>query len=472
MMKPSGERIMEKITSLCKRRGFIFPSSEIYGGLANSWDFGPLGVEMKNNIKSEWWKIFVRGRSDIVGLDSAIIMNPKVWEASGHIGGFSDPLVECKECHRRFRADHLVGDEVWNKEKDGLEELDETGREKKMHELIDKCPGCGKREAFGAPRNFNLMLKTFLGPLEDDNGRAYLRPETAQGMFVNFKNVLGSSRKSVPFGMAQIGKAFRNEITPGNFIFRTREFEQMEIEYFIAPPKSDADWEDTFEGWRVAMKEWIARLGIDETNIHELDVPKEDLAHYSKKTIDFEYAFPFGTKELYGLAYRTDFDLKNHEENSGKNMKHRDISTGEEYWPHVIEPTFGVERTLLAVLAESYREEETPEGETRVFMSFPAWLAPVKVAILPLVKNDPGVVAKAREIYDDLKMGITCDYDESGTVGKRYRRQDEIGTPFAVTVDFDTLDDNKVTVRDRDTMKQVRIDLEDLEVYLKEKLNA
>lgn len=470
MTKPS---MMEKIMSLCKRRGFVFPSSEIYGGLANSWDFGPLGVEMKNNIKSEWWKFFVRSRSDIVGLDSAIIINPKVWAASGHIGGFSDPLVECKECHRRFRADHLVGDEIWSREKDIIEGLDEIGREKRMRELIDKCPDCGKKEAFGASRNFNLMLKTFLGPLEDDNSRAYLRPETAQGMFVNFKNILGSSRKSIPFGIAQIGKAFRNEITPGNFIFRTREFEQMEIEYFIIPPKNDADWENAFEKWRITIKSWIAHLGIDEAKIHELNVPKEDLAHYSKKTVDFEYAFPFGIKELCALAYRTDFDLKNHEENSGQNMKHRDISTGEEYWPHVIEPTFGVERALLAVLVESYREDETPEGEIRVFMRFPTWLAPVKVAILPLVKNNPNLVARAREIYHDvLKMGIACEYDESGTVGRRYRRQDEIGTPFAITVDFDTLEDNKVTIRDRDTMKQDRITLKELESYLKEKLNA
>ncbi len=463
---------MEKITSLCKRRGFIFPSSEIYGGLANSWDLGPLGAEMKNNIKIEWWKIFVHSRADIVGLDSAIIMNPKVWEASGHISGFSDPLVECKECHRRFRADHLVGDEAWNKEKDLFESLNEEEKEKKIRELIEKCSGCGKKETFGAPRNFNLMLKTFLGPLEDDNSRSYLRPETAQGMFINFKNVLGSSRKSIPFGMAQIGKAFRNEITPGNFIFRTREFEQMEIEYFIQPPKEDNEWEKIFDEWRIMMKKWISHLGISNENIHELNVPKEDLAHYSKKTIDFEYNFPFGVKELYGLAYRTDFDLKNHEENSGKNMKYRDIATGEEYWPHVIEPTFGVERTILAVLIESYKEEETPEGEIRTFMSFPAWLAPIKVAILPLVKNDSNVVSKAKAIYDDLKMKFACEYDESGTVGKRYRRQDEIGTPFALTIDFDTLNDNSVTVRERDTMKQERINIDNLEQYLMKKIDA
>ncbi len=463
---------MEKIASLCKRRGFVYPSSEIYGGLANSWDFGPLGVEMKNNIKSEWWNIFVRSRSDMVGIDSAIIMNSKVWEASGHVDGFSDPLVECKDCHRRFRIDHLVGDEVWNKEKDAIDSMDEAGKESRIRELVDKCPGCGKGNVLGAPRNFNLMLKTFLGPLEDDGAKTYLRPETAQGMFVNFKSVLGSSRRSVPFGMAQIGKAFRNEITPGNFIFRTREFEQMEVEYFIRPPKRDSDWEEVFEDWRSAMRKWIARLGINRDNIHELDVPREELAHYSKKTVDFEYRFPFGLKELYGLAYRTDFDLKNHETSSGKNMKYRDPSTDEEYWPHVIEPTFGVERTLLAVLAESYREDVTPEGETRIVMRFPAWIAPVKAAILPLVKNDLKVVYKAKEIYDELKTEFACEYDESGTVGKRYRRHDEIGTPFAVTVDFDTLEDNKVTVRERDSMKQERVRLDDLERYLREKINA
>jgi len=459
-MKSSNEKRMEKIVSLCKRRGFVFPSSEIYGGLANSWDFGPLGVEIKNNIKQEWWKIFVRGRSDIVGLDSSIIMNPRVWEASGHLAGFSDPLIECKECHRRFRADHLIEDEVWNKEKDTL-------NEKRISELIEECPGCGKKGTFGMPRNFSLMLKTFLGPLEDDNDRVYLRPETAQGMFIDFKNLLGTSRKSIPFGVAQIGKAFRNEITPGNFIFRTREFEMMEIEYFIKPPKNDSDWEEVFEEWRRAMRDWIIHLGISLANINEFDVPKEELAHYSKKTIDFEYNFPFGVKELYGLAYRTDFDLKNHEENSGKNMKYRDISTGEEYWPHTIEPSFGLDRTFLAVLVESYREDEI-----RVFMKFPAWLAPVKVAVLPLVKNNSDLVVKAMKIYNNLKMRFTCEYDESGTIGRRYRRQDEIGTPLAITVDFDTLKDNKVTIRDRDTMEQVRVDLEGIETYLKEKLNA
>ncbi len=463
---------MEKITGLCKRRGFVYPSSEIYGGLANSWDFGPLGVEMKNNIKSEWWKVFVRNRSDMVGIDSAIIMNPDVWKASGHVDSFSDPLIECNGCRRRFRIDHLVGDDVWDKEKKVLEPLDEAGKKNRVRELIGKCPGCGKGDGLGVPRNFNLMLQTFLGPLEDDGAKAYLRPETAQGMFVNFKSVVGSLRRSLPFGIAQIGKAFRNEITPGNFIFRTREFEMMEIEYFIHPPKNDSDWEAAFDDWRAAMRDWIARLGINKDNIHELDVPKEELAHYSKKTVDFEYRFPFGLNELYGLAYRTDFDLKNHEKSSGKNMKYRNPSTDEEYWPHVIEPTFGVERTLLAVLVESYREEATPEGDSRIVMRFPAWIAPIKAAIFPLVKNNPKVANKAREVYDSLKTEFLCDYDESGSVGKRYRRHDEIGTPFAVTIDFETLEDNRVTVRERDSMKQERVALNELKRYLREKIDA
>ncbi len=448
---------MDKIVSLCKRRGFVFPSSILYGGLANSWDFGPLGVEIKNNIKKEWWKIFVHNRSDMLGLDSAIIMNPKIWEASGHLSGFSDPLVECGNCHHRFRVDHLVGDDVWNRDKEKLMESD----------LDLACPECGNK-SLGRPKNFNLMLKTFLGPVEDKGSEVYLRPETAQGIFANFKNVTGSSRKSIPFGIAQIGKAFRNEITPGNFIFRTREFEQMEIEYFI----DGKNWVESFESWRVAVKDWLKRLGLSDDNIYEHDIPPEELAHYSKKTIDFEYKFPFGLKELYGLAYRTDFDLQSHEKHSGENMKYRDPVTNQEYWPHVIEPSFGVERTVLAVLSESYQEEITPEGETRVLMSFPAWLAPIKVAVLPLVKNNSDLTSKAKEIYQEMKREFVCEYDESGTVGKRYRRQDEIGTPFAITVDFDTLEDGQVTVRDRDTMKQERIKIEDLRNYIKGRIDG
>jgi glycyl-tRNA synthetase len=435
--------LMDKIISLCKRRGFIFPSSEIYGGLANSWDFGPLGVEMKNNIKKEWWKFFVYNDQEIVGIDSAIIMNPRIWEASGHVSGFSDPLIECRECHSRFRADQF---------EESLKEV--------------KCPECKKKGNFTDPRNFNLMLKTFLGPVEDQADQTFLRPETAQGMFVNFKNVLNVSRKTLPFGMAQIGKAFRNEITPGNYVFRTREFEQMEIEYFIAPPQKEKEWQEIFEFWRQKMKKWIEKLEISSSNIHELDVPTKELAHYSLKTIDFEYKFPFGTKELYGLAYRTDFDLRNHQEKSGENMKYKDPTTNEEYWPHVIEPTFGVERTLLAVLVESYKEEQVKD-ETRVVLKLPQWLAPIKIAFLPLMKNDPLIVEKTKELYSLFKSERACDYDESGAIGRRYRRQDEIGTPFCVTVDFESLEKQDVTVRKRDTMEQERIKIEELENYFK-----
>ncbi len=470
-MRTNKRDLMERISSLCKRRGIIFPSSEIYGGLANTWDFGPLGVELKENIKREWWKLFVQQRSDIVGIDSAIIINPQVWEASGHLAGFSDPLTECCSCHQRFRVDHLVGDKKWKEEKEAFEKIPEDEQKIKIQEIIKTCPNCGQKKTFTTPRNFNLMLKTFLGPIEDENDRTYLRPETAQGIFVNFQNILGSSRQTIPFGIAQIGKAFRNEITPRNYIFRTREFEMMEIEYFIAPPKNKKEWQVPFEEWRKLIREWIAHLGIDQKNINELDVPKEELAHYSKKTIDFEYHFPFGLKELYGLAYRTDFDLKNHEEHSRENLKYRDPLSSEKYWPHVIEPSLGVERTLLAVLVDSYREEVTPEGETRIVMKFPAWLSPIKVAILPLVKNNNEIVSESRAIYNRLMTKFVCEYDESGTIGRRYRRQDEIGTPLAVTIDFQTLEDKKVTVRERDTMKQERVAIEDLEKYLSEKIN-
>ncbi len=465
------DKKMDKIVSLCKRRGFIFPSSQIYGGLANSWDFGPLGIELKNNIKSKWWEIFVQGRSDIVGIDSAIIMNSKVWEASGHLSGFSDPLIECKNCHRRFRADHLIGEDIWNREKDSIDMLNDDEKEKKVREIAGKCPNCGA-DALGSIRSFNLMFKTSLGPIDDEGSKVYLRPETAQGMFVNFKNIIGSSRKTLPFGIAQMGKAFRNEITPGNFIFRTREFEQMEIEYFIRPPKDDKEWQKVFEEWRVAMRNWISLLGISDENLYEVDIPNEELAHYSKKTIDFEYKFPFGVKELYGLAYRTDFDLKSHQESSGENMRYRDPLTKEEFWPHVIEPSFGVERTIMAVLSEAYEEEDVSEGEKRILMKFPPWLAPIKIAILPLVRNNAELIAKAKEIYEEVKKDFICDYDESGTIGRRYRRQDEIGTPFAVTIDFDTLDDDRVTIRERDTMKQERVKVVDLLNHIKEKIDG
>lgn len=418
---------IDKIISLCKRRGFVFPGSEIYGGLANSWDYGPLGVELKNNIKQLWWERFVRQREDVVGIDAALIMNPKVWEASGHLANFSDPLVECKNCHSRYRSDQLSG---------------------------IACPKCGKNEWTEA-KQFNLMLKTFLGPAEDQANTVYFRPETAQAMFVDFKNVLDTSRKTLPFGIAQIGKAFRNEITPGNFIFRTREFEQMEIEYFI----NEEDWKDKFEHWRLEMWTWITDvLGIQQANVHELDVADGERAHYSKKTIDFEYDYPFGRKELYGLAYRADFDLKNH----FKEAPYKDNETGTAFYPHVIEPTWGVDRTVLAVLCDAYTEEEE-----RVVLKLKPRLAPYKVAVFPLLKNKPELVGKAKEIYWNLKKEIPTTWDDRGNVGKRYYSQDEIGTPYCVTIDFETLEDKMVTVRDRDTMKQERVAINELTAYLK-----
>ena len=421
---------IDKIISLCKRRGFVFPGSEIYGGLANSWDYGPLGVELKNNIKNLWWKRFVHGREDMVGIDAALIMNPKVCEASGHLANFSDPLVECRNCHTRLRADQLDG---------------------------DTCPQCGKKDLTSA-KQFNLMLKTFLGPAEEKANEVYFRPETAQAMFVDFKNVLDTSRRKIPFGIAQIGKAFRNEITPGNFIFRTREFEQMEIEYFIR----EADWQDSFEHWRMEMWNWITdELGLEESSVHELDIPDGERAHYSKKTIDFEYDYPFGRKELYGLAYRTDFDLKNH----FKEAPYKDAETEEEFYPHVIEPTWGVDRSVLAVLCDAYKEE----GD-RVVLKLKPKLAPYKVAVFPLLKNKPELVEKAKEIYSTLRKEFVTAWDERGNIGKRYYSQDEIGTPYCVTIDFETLEGKGVTVRDRDSMKQERISLVNLIPYLKDGL--
>jgi len=430
---------MDKIVSLCKRRGFIFPGSEIYGGLANSWDYGPLGAELKNNIKREWWKRFVHQRTDMVGIDSALIMNPKVWEASGHLKEFSDPLIECKKCHERYR--------------DG--EIEKT------------CLKCGNSE-FTKAKQFNLMFKTFLGPVESEENVVYFRPETAQGMFVNFKNILDTARKHLPFGIAQIGKAFRNEITPGNFIFRTREFEQMEIEYFV----KESEWEKHFDKWLEEMRVWLRDLGVKK--FYENEIPDGERAHYSKRTIDIEYDFPFGREELYGLAYRADFDLKNHSEKSGEDLSYTDSKTGEKFIPHVIEPTWGVDRSVLVAMLEAYHEEDAPtaekgEEEKRVVMKFPKWLSPVKVAVLPLSKKE-NLSKKAQEIYQDLLKDFVCEYDETQSIGKRYRRQDEIGTPYCITVDFESLEDNAVTVRDRDTMKQDRIKIEELKGYLNNKL--
>lgn len=427
--------LMEKVVSLCKRRGFVYPGSEVYGGLANSWDYGPAGVELKNNIKNAWWRRFVQLRDDMLGLDAALIMNPKVWEASGHIAHFTDPLVECKVCHERFRAD----------------QPEEIQKHNSLHN--------GKAE-WTEPEMFNLMFKTYIGPKESDTNVAYLRPETAQAIFVDFKNIVDTNRIKLPFGVAQIGKAFRNEITPGNFIFRVREFEQMEIEYFFAPPKNDSDWQEKFEHWRDQVWVWITKdLGLNEEKVHELDVPDGERAHYSKRTIDFEFDYPFGRKELYGLAYRTDYDLKNHK------ITYKDPVTQEEFIPHVIEPSMGVDRTVLAVLLNSYREENG-----RVWLSLPPKLAPYKAAVFPLLPNKPELVEKAKEIYVDLKSEMMVAWDDRGNIGKRYASQDEVGTPFCVTVDFQTLDDETVTVRDRDTATQERVQISELSKYLKEKI--
>ena len=430
-MKKDESQLMEKIVALCKRRGFIFPGSEIYGGLANSFDYGPLGVELKNNIKQLWWKRFVQQRDDMVGIDAALIMNPKVWENSGHLETFSDPLVECKKCHHRFRADKIED---------------------------KKCPDCGGQ--FTPAKQFNLMLKTFLGPAEEKANEVFFRPETAQAMFVDFKNVLDSTRIKLPFGISQIGKAFRNEITPGNFIFRTREFEQMEIEYFI----EEKNWKDIFEMWKNEMWSWMTDvLGLNKEHIHELDVLHDELAHYSKKTVDFEYDFPFGREELYGLAYRTDFDLKNHYQEP----PYFDAETNEKFYPHVIEPTFGVDRSVLAVISDAYREEEE-----RVVLKLKPSLAPYKAAIFPLVKNKPELVEKAKGIYADLRKHFNVTFDDRGNIGKRYYSQDEIGTPYCITVDYDSLENDDVTVRDRDTMKQERIKIKDLDSFIQQKING
>jgi len=472
--------LMEKIVSLCKRRGFVFPSSEIYGGLANSWDFGPYGTELKNNIKQYWWKTFVYGRDDLVGLDSAIIMNPKIWEASGHIGNFYDYLTECKKCHTRIRPDLYLSEEdtqrVVSKMKEINKIIEEGGTanaqqekvdaiSKEIQEIFNKnitCPDCSKKD-WTVPGVFNLMFQTSIGPNRDLASIAYLRPETAQGIFVNFKNIIDTTRKKLPFGVAQIGKAFRNEITPGNFIFRTREFEQMEIEYFFNPQKDN--WEEKFEMWLEAFKKWMNEIGVDSKKLFFHDIEKEELAHYSKKTIDVDFEFPFGKRELFGLAYRGDFDLKNHK------LSCKDPETQEEFIPHVIEPSLGVDRMMLAVLASAYVEEEI-DGESRTVLKLDKKLAPIKIAVFPLLKNKPELVKKAREIYDSLKSQYMCEFDDNGNIGKRYRRQDEIGTPYCITVDFESLEKGDVTVRDRDTMKQERIKIEELENYFKDKLSC
>ncbi len=449
---------IESVVSLCKRRGFVLPGSEIYGGLANSWDYGPVGVELKQNIKQLWWKTFVHGRDDIVGLDAAIIMNPRVWEASGHVSNFADPLVECKSCHTRFRVDHIID------AADFIKIQSDSDRQQQFLQEKISCSVCGKK-TWDKPKKFNLLFPVRLGASEESSSVSYLRGETAQAMFVDFPQVQQTTARRLPFGIAQIGKAFRNEVTPGNFIFRTREFEQMEIEYFIAQPKAEKEWQESFDLWKSEMHRWMDLVGIDRSKVHDVEIPDGERAHYSKRTIDFEYEYPFGQKELYGLAYRTDFDLKNHEEASGKSMKYRNPDTGEEYLPHVIEPTWGVDRTVLAVLCSAYHEEG--EGDKkRVFLKLRPSVAPYKAAVFPLVKNKPELVELARKVYLDLKTTMNVAWDERGNIGKRYFAQDEIGTPWCITIDYDTLTQQTVTVRDRDTTTQERVKIDSLRQYI------
>lgn len=447
--KPS----MDVLVSLTKRRGFVFQGSEIYGGLAGTWDYGPLGVLLKRNIEALWWKHWVSERDDMFGIDSAILMNASVWEASGHTGaGFADALVEDVKTNKRYRADHLLEDNGI----DDAAELTFAQMDEKIRELGLKSPD---GNALSEVRQFNLMFSTQAGPVEDTAAKVYLRPETAQGMFVNFKNVLDSMHPKLPFGLAQSGKTFRNEITPRDFLFRVREFNLMEFEYFIA----EDQWEQHFDELYAAYYRWFERIGIAKDDVHELEVPEADRAHYSKRTIDFEYQFGFGTKEIGAIAYRTDFDLKNHQEVSGIDLSYIDPMTQKKFIPHVIEPTFGLDRHLLAILTAAYEEEPVGESDTRIVLHLPAELAPVKVAVSPLLRNKPELVAKAREVYLLLKNEVgSVMYDDNGNIGKRYRRQDEIGTPLCVVIDFDSMDDDSVTIRHRDTMQQSRVKVADL----------
>ena len=434
--------LMEAVTSLAKRRGIAFQSSEIYGGLRSSWDYGPLGVELRRNIRQSWWRSMVQLRDDVVGLEAAIIMSPKVWEASGHVAGFHDPLVECLNCHQRFREDHLGDDPT--------------------------CPNCGQKR-FTEPQQFNMMFKTHMGPVEDESSGVYLRPETAQGMFVDFALVQQTSRKKIPFGIAQIGKSFRNEITPGNFIFRTREFEQMEMEFFVEPGTDD-EW---FEYWINERMQWYVDLGIRKEKLRLRPHEPDELAHYAKAASDVEYEFPFGWQEVEGIANRTDFDLKAHQEASGEDLTYFDQEKDQRYLPYVVEPAAGVDRVLLTALVDAYREEEAPTAkggtEKRTYLALHRDLAPTKVAVLPLSRNEQ-LTPDARGVFDLVKRAWMCDFDDAGSIGRRYRRQDEVGTPFCVTVDFDTLEDRQVTVRERDSMTQDRIPLENLVAYLAERL--
>ena len=459
------EKTLDKIVALAKSRGFVYPGSEIYGGLANTWDYGNLGVELKNNVKRAWWKKFIQENPYNVGVDCAILMNPQTWVASGHLGGFADPLMDCKECHERFRADKLIEDFMAENGVVPEGAVDGWSNEQ-MEEYVEKnnicCPTCGKHNFTGI-RQFNLMFKTFQGVTEDSKSELYLRPETAQGIFVNFMNIQRTTRKKVPFGVAQVGKSFRNEITPGNFIFRVREFEQMELEFFCKPG-TDLDW---FYFWKDYCKKWLLSLGINEENLRLRDHDQEELCFYSKATTDFEYLFPFGWGELWGVADRTDYDLTQHIKTSGQKMEYFDPETNEKYVPYVIEPSLGVERLFLAVITEAYDEEQLEDGTTRNVMHFHPYLAPVKAAVLPLSKK---LADKAGEIADELSKYFCVDYDDAGAIGKRYRRQDEIGTPFCITYDFDSVEDGCVTVRERDSMKQERMPIADVKKYIEDRI--
>ena len=459
------QKTMEKLVALCKNRGFVFAGSEIYGGLANTWDYGPLGVEMKNNIKKAWWKKFVQESPYNVGLDAAILMNPQTWVASGHLGGFSDPLMDCRECKERFRADKLIED-YCTETGTTLSKPIDAFTQAEMKEFIEEhnipCPSCGKHN-FTDIRQFNLMFKTFQGVTEDAKNTVYLRPETAQGIFVNFTNVQRTTRKKLPFGIGQIGKSFRNEITPGNFIFRVREFEQMELEFFCQPG-TDLEW---FAYWRSFCKNWLLSLGMTEDHLRLRDHDPEELCFYSKATTDFEFLFPFGWGELWGVADRTDYDLTQHQNTSGKDLTYFDPDKNERYIPYVIEPSLGVERSFLAFLCDAYDEEEIGEGDVRTVLHLHPALAPFKAAVLPLSKK---LSDKAVEIHNELAKYFPTDFDETGSIGKRYRREDEIGTPFCITYDFDSENDGCVTVRDRDTMQQERIKIADLCSYIEKKL--
>ncbi len=457
------DRTMDQLVSLSKSRGFVFPGSEIYGGLANTWDYGPLGVELKNNIKRAWWKKFIEESPYNVGLDAAILMNPQTWVVSGHVDGFSDPLIDCRQCKARFRADKLIEEHMV---KQGQEEVVDGWSEDRMSNYIEAnrlaCPRCGGRD-FTDIRQFNLMFKTFQGVTEDAKSEVYLRPETAQGIFVNFKNVLRTSRKKIPFGIGQIGKSFRNEITPGNFIFRTREFEQMELEFFCAPG-TDAEW---YDYWNAFSMQWLLDLGLRSERVRTREHAPEELSHYSKATTDIEYLFPFGWGELWGIANRTDYDLREHAEATGEDLSYLDPYTNERYVPYCVEPSVGVDRLFLAFLADAYEEEQLENDQARTVLRLHPFLAPYKAAKLPLYKR---LGQEAEKIYDALRRLFPVDYDDSGSIGRRYRRQDEIGTPFCITFDFDSLEDQSVTIRDRDSMDQVRVPINKLGDYIRDKL--